>query len=79
MTVCFQSYSTEVKEDIDFGKAVIMLKCKGINISNFFFFLMGAVLTTSYKAFFVRDFNWTHVSTHKDIPGHTYSGSQALT
>lgn len=41
--MCFQSYSTEVKEDIDFGKAVIMLNCKGIHISNIFL-LLGAVL-----------------------------------
>lgn len=37
VTACVQSYSTEVKKDIDFGKAVITLKCEGIHISSIFF------------------------------------------
>lgn len=49
--MCFQSYSTEVKEDIDFGKAVIMLNCKGIHISNFFFSTGGSPIKFLTKTF----------------------------
>lgn len=51
MTVRFQSYSTEVKNDTDFGKAVIMIKCKGAHISNIFLFIEGSPIKFLMKPF----------------------------
>lgn len=60
VTVCFQSYSTEVKKNIDLGKEVMMLKFKGIHIPNILFFNWGYSYKISYEAF-LNDlsFNWT--------------------
>lgn len=50
VTVHFQSYSTEVKKDIDLGEVVMMVKFKGIHISSIFF-NWGHSYKISYKAF----------------------------